>query len=498
MMTRPRADLIFILLFVVFSVANLLAIALSPLSLSPDETHYWEWSRRLDWAYYSKGPLIAYLIAASRMLFGDTEFAVRFPAFLCFSLFSLIFYFFVRRLYEPTVALVSWLAMRSSLAFLQTGILMTTDAPAILFYLIAIIAAYFAFIEERPNYWFLFGLSLGFGMLAKYTVIILLPSLVLFLLLSSQGRKHLLSWRFILSAVVAFVVFSPVIIWNQKNNWVNFSHNVGHLVKESAFALNPKYILELLAAQAGLLGPILFVGLLLALGRAYRPYRTGDRTAGFFWLLTLPLLLVVVSISLTKRVYANWPLPAYVSGLLLLAHLFSKHLIADAKWVKRGIVLNMMLSIFSHLPLFGYTLGLPAKILPTKKLVGWKDLSAAVDKHLNILNSSVIISDDYEIASELAFYSKTRPEVFCAYLDNRRMNQYDIWGGWDKLKDSSALLVFQHREAAEKIRQRFASFSELEKSPAIEIFYGSEHLREFYFFFGENYDGSAPELPQRR
>ena len=34
------------------------------LDLSPDEAHYWEWSRRLDLSYYSKGPLIAYLIAA--------------------------------------------------------------------------------------------------------------------------------------------------------------------------------------------------------------------------------------------------------------------------------------------------------------------------------------------------------------------------------------------------------------------------------------------------
>ena len=33
-----------------------------PLDLSPDEAHYWDWSRRLDWSYYSKGPLIAWII----------------------------------------------------------------------------------------------------------------------------------------------------------------------------------------------------------------------------------------------------------------------------------------------------------------------------------------------------------------------------------------------------------------------------------------------------
>jgi hypothetical protein len=38
------------------------------LELSPDEAHYWEWSRRLDWSYYSKGPFVAYLIALSTAL----------------------------------------------------------------------------------------------------------------------------------------------------------------------------------------------------------------------------------------------------------------------------------------------------------------------------------------------------------------------------------------------------------------------------------------------
>jgi undecaprenyl-diphosphatase len=42
--------------------------------LSGDEAHYWEWSRRLDWSYYSKGPMVAYLIALSTRPGGHTEF----------------------------------------------------------------------------------------------------------------------------------------------------------------------------------------------------------------------------------------------------------------------------------------------------------------------------------------------------------------------------------------------------------------------------------------
>src|SRR5437899_1110891 len=65
-----------------------------PLDLVPDEAHYWDWSRHLDWSYYSKGPLVAWLIRAScelagpwsEQLIGNQMLAVRLPAVLCGSL----------------------------------------------------------------------------------------------------------------------------------------------------------------------------------------------------------------------------------------------------------------------------------------------------------------------------------------------------------------------------------------------------------------------------
>src|SRR3954469_18637142 len=38
----------------------------SPIELSQDEAHYWEWSRHLDYGYYSKPPGIAWVIAAAQ------------------------------------------------------------------------------------------------------------------------------------------------------------------------------------------------------------------------------------------------------------------------------------------------------------------------------------------------------------------------------------------------------------------------------------------------
>src|SRR5262245_64044342 len=65
-----------------------------PLDLAPDEAHYWDWSRHLDWSYYSKGPLVAWLVRLSCELFGGASvrltgnlmLAVRVPAVVCGSL----------------------------------------------------------------------------------------------------------------------------------------------------------------------------------------------------------------------------------------------------------------------------------------------------------------------------------------------------------------------------------------------------------------------------
>jgi len=68
-----------------------------PIDLSGDEAQYWDWSRNLDLSYYSKGPLIAYIIRASCGLFGDNMPAIRLPALLLGIGTSLVTYALTRR-----------------------------------------------------------------------------------------------------------------------------------------------------------------------------------------------------------------------------------------------------------------------------------------------------------------------------------------------------------------------------------------------------------------
>jgi 4-amino-4-deoxy-L-arabinose transferase-like glycosyltransferase len=106
----PIALLIFLLAVSLFRIYY---IQYGPLDLSPDEAHYWEWSRRLDLSYYSKGPMIAYLIHLGTLLFGNTVLGVRFMAVI-FSVSSSVFlYLLGKTLYEERVGISSAILLQA-------------------------------------------------------------------------------------------------------------------------------------------------------------------------------------------------------------------------------------------------------------------------------------------------------------------------------------------------------------------------------------------------
>ena len=77
---------VFIIL-VIITLIRIYSLFISPIELSVDEAQYWHWSQNLDYGYFTKPPLIAWVIALSTNIFGNEEWAVR--------LFSPIIHFFI-------------------------------------------------------------------------------------------------------------------------------------------------------------------------------------------------------------------------------------------------------------------------------------------------------------------------------------------------------------------------------------------------------------------
>ncbi|MDX1656806.1 MAG: glycosyltransferase family 39 protein, partial [Candidatus Competibacteraceae bacterium] len=98
------------------------------LELHFDEAQYWEWSQRLDWSYYSKGPWVAWLIALSTGLLGHGEWQVRLPAWLANGIFLILLFAFARDLWGSRRA--GWWAAGLGLLtpfYFGLGQVMTSD-----------------------------------------------------------------------------------------------------------------------------------------------------------------------------------------------------------------------------------------------------------------------------------------------------------------------------------------------------------------------------------
>ena len=492
-LSNKQAERYFWTFFLAFHAVQFFLVLVNPFSLSGDESHYWQWSKSLDISYYSKGPLMAYLISASTSLFGDTEFAVRAPALLCSVLTSLVLYSGLKVVSGAQAALLTFILIRTSVFFFTLGLFMTSDPPAILFWLGSLVLSYKAVTEDKQISWVLAGLCAAVAVLSKYTALVIFPSLLFFLLFTPALRKHILSLGFIVGALLSFAGLIPTIFWNMKNSWVNFSHNAGHVVSQKGFALKLKYLPELLGGQIGLIGPLLFVILVWSLVIGLKKWREGDSIAGLFVSFCLPLLVVCLGVSLGKRVYANWPMPLWLSLFFLFSYLVSsfkeqRESTLFKKILKPSIYLNSFLCLVCALLFMGVTFGLPVKVLTTKKLAGWSELGAHVAKvQQEIDKESVIIADSYELASSLSFYMPNRPKTYCGVFGGRRMNQFDVWAGWDEIKGKNAIIVLKITENQDYLSEYFDSVRPLERD--FDVYYAGENFKSFKLFYGLNYNG---------
>ncbi|MDC6657958.1 glycosyltransferase family 39 protein, partial [Leclercia adecarboxylata] len=104
---RPSRDPQFRLTLIFLAVVTLLRLAWlagRPIDLYPDEAQYWIWAQHPAWGYFSKPPMVAWLIAASIHAFGDSDLSVKLPATLGYFCTSLVVYRIAERLYDPRIA----------------------------------------------------------------------------------------------------------------------------------------------------------------------------------------------------------------------------------------------------------------------------------------------------------------------------------------------------------------------------------------------------------
>jgi 4-amino-4-deoxy-L-arabinose transferase-like glycosyltransferase len=236
--------------------------------LLPDEAYYHEWSQRLDWWYFSKGPGIALIMRIGTALFGHTEFGVRFFAPLFGLGTTLLVHWLARRIYDARVAFWTVIVMSVTPIFNAGALLMTIDGPSIFFWAASLCTLWLA-LEKSPAFswwWALTGVLTGLGFLCKMTNMAFFASAFLLLLLTPRYRLELFRpgfWTMLL-AFTPFVV--PMFVWNQARGWPTTMHLAARGGLEKAWwAFDFPAVTEFIGAHFLVYSPLIFFTMMMAL-----------------------------------------------------------------------------------------------------------------------------------------------------------------------------------------------------------------------------------------
>ncbi|MCA9279943.1 MAG: glycosyltransferase family 39 protein [Phycisphaeraceae bacterium] len=487
-----RAVRTIVLIAVVACLARLIYLAfLCPYTLIEDEAHYWEWSRRLDWSYYSKGPGIAVLIRASTEffhLFGmeKTELAVRAPAAIFGSVLVIaVGLLALRTTRNAHAGIIAAVLVLFTPAFQASALLMTIDGPFLACWALALLFAWMSLCEKGRWSWIGLGAAIGFGTLIKHTMLLILPGLALFALFALLRKRNRNTRTFDLAptwqrwaascVTVVLVSFAPMVIWNAQHDWDTLRHLLGHLgsVGESLggdihttsrssapkTAYSPMWTLELVGMQVALLGGVFIVAVYGAFTFLRRRNLLSDtlaKTGCWFLLLAgLPVFVLYLGVTFVTRAEGNWPIAGWISliaigawGVADAKRKLAQRISANAsshgrmkQWKPEfhrhaAYAITIVVGIVSGIGML--RLDLIAKLpgmawIPLGRAMNADVYAKEVQQALDELRTETgqepfFLAQHYGRASQMAFYLPSQPTVYCASSKMAgRRTQYDLW-----------------------------------------------------------------------
>jgi undecaprenyl-diphosphatase len=471
-------------------------LAWGGLDLSPDEAHYWEWSRRLDLSYYSKGPLVAYLIAGLTAALGPSALAIRLGAVLLSLLGAWGLYRLGREAFgRPEPGALAVVGLQLTPLVWAGSLLTTIDAPFMTAWVFGLWAAHRALTRGTLGAWALLGLAVGLGTLAKYTMLFAVVGVALHLWRGPARGAALRGPGPWVGALVALVTLLPVLVWNARTGWVSLRHVAS---QGRGSGLTWVHLAEFLGSQALLLTPLvagllvwgLWTGTREGFGRGREPYRM---LLAFAW----PVLGFYLLLGLQGKIQANWAAAAYpplalaTAGLLIerRAGLAPTRRRVHTRLLGAAAALALAASALGHVT---DRLGLPPRLDPSTRLRGWAELGRAVGAELARMPDparTFVLSDRYQVTSELAFYTPGHPPAYNLNL-GRRLNQYDFWEGPDSRRGWDAVYVEDGaRPLDPRVRQ---AFDRIDPPRRLEVRRGERVIRTFTLYRGYGFRGTPP------
>ena len=446
-------------------LVRLVALALNRTDLFFDEAQYWTWSLEPAFGYYSKPPLIAWLISLSTAVCGQAEFCIRLPAPILHTLTAVAVFALGQRLYDTRTGALSAFAFATLPGISLSAGIISTDVPLLTCWAVALYA-FVALTQEQDAVWpaVLLGVALGLGLNAKYAMAFFVPCAGIWLALT-PARHDLLRDRRLWAALglgVALIV--PNLAWNALNSFATFSHTADNAKWSGALL-----VVAVRWSRHGLVDP--------------------DRLLLAF---CLPVLGIITVQAFLSRAHANWAAPAYVSASVLVIATLVREV--DQRWLRtsfwiHGAVLGVLLvavAVAGHVRL-------PFAGDPFARTLGWKAVAEVTRARLGAARAearpfAAVITDERAMTAELLYYMRGEATPVLAWTGGLKpQDHYEMKRPFTTASPQPVLLVAL-RHDRDKVLARFADVVALGD---VDIPAGAGPPRRVSFFQLSGFKGFA-------
>lgn len=397
-----------IVILLALTALRIVGLHLSVVDLFFDEAQYWDWSRELAFGYFSKPPLLAWIIAASDQICGSGEACVRLasPLFYCGT--SLVVYVIADELYGKQAAFWSALTVALLTGVSFSSRIISTDVPLLFFWALALLA--FIKLMAAPDWrWtLLLGISLGLGLLAKYAMIYFALGALAAAWLDSGARDVIRRPQTWAAFAIAVLILSPNVYWNIANSFATLRHT-GSNITGTGLSFRPLEAVSFLVSQFGVVGPILFAAFLVIIVQAFRG--GVSRQDKLMLAFAVPPLLLVLALSFFRGANANWAAPSAISMTVLVVAWWLHH--GYRAWLMATLAIGVVLQA-ALLVADAYAdrvsiaaLGRNADLY--ERTLGWRELGDDIKRIAREAGTPTVAAEQRAEVAALTYYLRHEP-----------------------------------------------------------------------------------------
>lgn len=458
--------------------------------LMPQDAYYHFYGEHLALSYYDHPPAIAYILRFFTYGFGKKVFVLKLADSVITFLSIISFYKLSRLFLSNHASQKAIILLFSTLMITLLSLVSTPDVPLMLFWCLSLIALYHAVFLNKNRYWILAGIMIGLSFDSKYTGLFLPVGIILFLLLSNEYRKLLLSPWLWLGIVFFMITICPVVIWNVQNNFASFRfQSASRMESMGGIHVSPLNFLGVVGHQSAILLPILLFSFIFFLYKFFKKYLIKRKRISsqllFLLCFFVPVFTGFFAISIIYWVKLNWLMPAYITGIIIVSKYFNE------KWIKYQLIFSVSIHLLLALQVIFY----PVLIKSDDTWAGWNTLAVKVKQLEEKYPGAFIFSaDDYKTSAVLNFYMPDM--VYSRNIIGEPALQFDfIATDLNALKGKDAIFInsipnFKNEQKENQYPPSLTTFFDTvtELEPLI-IKKGNRTIRKFLVFYCKNYYG---------